>query len=353
VTIHERPENRSLGRFPGLIYNCGKNPAGLGLKSEPRGTFGSLFNEFPETGDTSSVYPKSQSCEFTLEDLYGLLLLSEGSVKGCMCMVYHSFLDDSKDKGAQRVMVSAGFYAGRDDWELFRIDWKKVLKAHKLDYFKSSECHCVNGQFQHFRKSGKPYPTQEEKDEAREVRAELQFVLSQHSAIRGVGVAVKLEDYRRMAALPEANNVLPTDPYKAALSSVMFETVKHMRKMARHDVVAFVHDQEDDFDELRGCYLAFRKMNAKTAKFMGGFEQMDDKTTAALQAADLIANHTAFLMGQKLDSKDAVIEMRENLSRVGYWDEKYIAAVLKNGLLRHGKPIPLDLELIDTSEHLS
>lgn len=249
-------------------------------------------------------------------------------------------------------MVSAGFYAGRDDWESFRIDWKKVLNAHDLDYFKSSECHCVNGQFQHFRKSGKPYPTQEEKDKAREVRAELQSVLSQHSAIRGIGVAVQLEDYRRMAALPEANDILPKDPYKAALSSVMFETVKHMRGRAGHNMIAFVHDQGDDFDELRDCYVAFRKMNNKTARFIGGFQQMNDKTTTALQAADLVANHTTFLMGQKLDSKDAVIEMRENLSRLGYWDEKYIAAVLKNGLLRRGKPIPLDLEGIDTSEHL-
>ena len=148
-----------------------------------------------------------------LKSAYGQSTVpAESSGKGYGCMVYYSFLDDSKDKGAQRIMVSAGFYAGREDWELFRIDWKKVLNAHKLDYFKSSECHCVNGQFQHFRKSGKAYPTQAEKGNAREVRAELQSVLSQHPAIRGIGVAVQLEDYRRMAALHEANDVLPSDP---------------------------------------------------------------------------------------------------------------------------------------------
>lgn len=125
-----------------------------------------------------------------------------------------------------------------------------------------------------------------------------------------------------------------------------------MRKVSRHSMVAFAHDQEDDFDDLRGCYSAFREMNPNTAKFMGGFQPMDDKTTPALQAADLIANHTTFLMGKKLDSKDAVIEMRENLSRLGYWDERYIAAVLKKGLIKRGKPIPLDIEEIDTSSHL-
>jgi hypothetical protein len=295
----------------------------------------------------------SQSSEFSLDDLYKFFFRSDKGIKGYMYMVYHSFLDDSKDKGAQRVMVSAGFYAGQDDWESFRIDWKKVLANYKLEYFKSSECHCVNGQFLHFRKSGKEYPTQEEKDRAREVRSELQLVLSRHPAIRGIGVAVQVEDYRRMASIPEAVNILPSDPYKAALSSVMFETVKHMRKASRHSVVAFVHDDGDDYGELHTCYCAFREMNKRTAKFMGGFQPLNDKKSPALQAADLIANHTTFLMGRKLDSKDAVIEMQQNLSRLGYWDERYIAAVLKNGLAKKGKPIPLDIEEIDTSDHLA
>jgi len=268
-------------------------------------------------------------------------------------MVYHSFLDDSKDKGAQRIMVSAGFYAGKDDWESFRIDWNKVLGTHGLEYFKSSECHSVNGQFLGFRKSGKPYATPDEREAARGVRTELKSVLSRHPGIRGIGVAVQLEDYRRMAALPEAHSVLPPEPYKAALSSVMFETVQHMRQRNRYSVVAFVHDEEDDFEDLRGCYRAFREMNSKTAKYMGGFQPMNDKKTPALQAADLIANHTTFLMGSKLDGRDAVVEIEENLSRLGYWDEAYIAAILKRGLLKKGKSIPLDLEGIDTSPHLS
>lgn len=257
-------------------------------------------------------------------------------------MVYNSFLDDSKDRGAQKVMVSAGFYAGREEWEAFRIDWKRTLKEHNLDYFKSSECHSLTKQFAQFRKG--PHPKPEEKAAARKVRAELQSVLLRHRAIRGIGVAVQLEDYRRVAARPEAADILPADPYRAALSSVMFETVKHMRKLSRNSVVAFVHDDQDDFDDLRACYCAFREMNPKTARFMGGFQPLDDKKTPALQAADLIANHTTFLLGAKLDSRNALIEMRENISRLGYWDGTYVEAILRNGLVKRGKPIPLDLD---------
>ena len=267
-------------------------------------------------------------------------------------MVYFSYLDDSKDRGAHRVMVSAGFYATQPAWASFRTDWNKTLAKHNLNYFKSSECHSVSGEFAQFRAALGSYAKQDERDRARKVRDELQLVLSQHPAIRGIGVAVQLEDYRRLASHPEALNVLPRDPYKAALSSVMFETVTHMRKVSRNSVVSFVHDLGDDFEVLRGCYRAFRDMNRGTARFMGGFSAMDDKTNPALQAADLIANHTTFLMGKKLDSKNALIEMGDNISRLGYWDEKYVAAILKNGLIKRGKPIPLDLDDIDTSNHL-
>jgi hypothetical protein len=266
-------------------------------------------------------------------------------------MVYFSYLDDSKDRGAQRVMVSAGFYAGKGDWEAFRLDWKRVLKSHNIDYFKSSECHSVTKQFSRFKKGS--YPTSDERASAREVRSQLLSVLSRHPLIRGVGVAVQLEDYRRIAAHPEAAPILPVDPYRAALSSVMFETVKDMRKRSSHSMVTFVHDQEDDFDDLRLCYQAFRRMNKRTARFIGGFEPLDDKRTPELQAADLIANHTTFLASAKLDSRDAVVEMRANTVRLGYWDENYIVAVLKRGLLKRGQPIPLDIESIDTSRHFN
>jgi hypothetical protein len=261
-----------------------------------------------------------------------------------MCMVYHSFLDDSKDKGiGKRIMVSAGFFGTRDRWTAFRKDWRQKLKEHRLCYFKSSECHSVNGQFAKLKKSGQPYPTTEERKRAREIRTEFMSIIKAHPFIRAVGIAVQLEDYRRYAALPEAFTVLPADPYKAALSSVMFETVKVIRGYFKHNMVAFVHDDGDQFPELWKCYQAFREMNTTTANLMSGFLPLDDKKTPELQAADLIANHTTYLAGRKLDLRDAEVEMKENLELLGIWDEEYMKAVLSHGLIKKGKPLPFTI----------
>jgi hypothetical protein len=141
--------------------------------------------------------------------------------------------------------------------------------------------------------------------------------------------------------------VLPADPYKAALCSVMFETTKAMRKHAKgHSKVAFVHDDSNRayFDELRATYREFLRLNKTTAKYIGGFQPSDDKITPALQLADLIANHTTFLAGKHLDLQDAKVEMQENIGRLVVWDDSYIRAVLEHGLLKKGKPLPFELE---------
>lgn len=256
-------------------------------------------------------------------------------------MIFHSFLDDSKDKGSKRLMVSAGFYAEKEDWRNFTSAWNEVLNSYGLKYYKSSECFSVDGQFRKLRKGG--FPTTGERKQARSIRAELQEVLTSHPRIKSVGIAVQIEHYRRLSALPNAHLIMPANPYKAALGSVMFETVKCIRKEAKHSMVAFVHDDGDDFDDLLASYKEFRKVNPNTAKRIGGFQPMNDKTTAALQAADLVANHTTFLAACVLDLKDAEIEMRQNIARLGMWDEQTLNKFLKSGLIRKGRPIPLEI----------
>jgi hypothetical protein len=283
---------------------------------------------------------------FNLDDLYELLFPVDLKVNGYMCMIYHTFLDDSKDRGAKRIMVSAGFCGTRERWAAFRADWRQKLKEHRLCYFKSSECHSVSGQFEKLRKSGKPYATTEERKKAREIRADFLEVIRAHPFIRGIGIAVQLEDYRRYAALPRARERLPEEPYKAALSSVMFETVRYIREACKWDtnMVAFVHDESDDFPELWKCYVGFKEMNKKTAGFLSGFQSMDDKKTPELQAADLLANHTTYLAGKKLDLRDAAVEMRENISMLGVWDEGFLVKLLGSTLHKRGEPLPLEIE---------
>jgi hypothetical protein len=153
-----------------------------------------------------------------------------------------------------------------------------------------------------------------------------------------------MEPYERLAAQPGAKDVLPQDPYKAALSSVMFETVKRVRSKDPHCMINFTHD-EGDSENLSACYQVFRKKNKKTARHLGGFGFFNDKLLAGLQLADLIANHTAYIGSKNSDTIGAVLEMQENIAFLLKWDEPYIAAVLKHGLRKNGEPIPWGVEL--------
>lgn len=255
-------------------------------------------------------------------------------------MVFETFLDDSGHK-TEKLMVSAGFCAQRTAWLAFEQDWKKILVRHRLPYFKSSECNHVSGQFRQLRKGKYAQPA--EIEAAKSIRAEFLSVVAQHRGIIGIGVVVEMEPYQKLAALPEARDILPQNPYKAALSSVMFETVKRVRGRDRNCMVHFTHDDGEE-ESLCACYQAFRKMNPKTARHLGGIGFGDDKLIVGLQLADLIANHTAYIGSKNPDVRAGLVEMQENIAFLARWDEPYIAAVLKHGLRKHGEPVPFAAE---------
>lgn len=214
-----------------------------------------------------------------------------------------------------------------------------------MDYFKSSEYYRLDGQFAKFKT--KAYPLPKGREAAQQVRSELQAALQQHPNIHGMGVMVLVQDYRRVLSLREAVGILPENPYHAALNSVIFETVKKVRKIPGHHMVAFVHDSGPDFDSLRSSYEKFKELNPKTGKFLGEFIRLDDKEHPPLQSADMIANYTMQLGLDGLasgDMKANVNEMKANIRSLGFWNEDYILSVLKSNLMTHGKTVPLDLQ---------
>jgi hypothetical protein len=282
-------------------------------------------------------------CEFSLDDWFDLFFPPDRKVNGYICVVFQTFLDDSKHSGG-KLMVSAGFCANVDAWSMFRKDWVATRLRHGIDYFKSSECNHVDGQFRKFRK-GK-YAQVGDKEMVRTIRADFLAVVARHRGIVGVGVSVEMASYERLALLPEAQGVLPLDPYKAALSSVMFETVKRVRSRDRNCMLAFIHDNGDE-ESLSASYREFREKNPKTAKYLGGMGFADDKRTPELQAADLIANHTAYIGSKAPDLRAGLVEMRENIAYLARWDEPYILEVLKTGIRKRGGSIPLGLESVE------
>jgi len=260
-------------------------------------------------------------------------------------MVYLSYLDDSKDQNQAKMFVSAGFLGTKEDWGRLRGAWVARLQEDGLEYFKTSEYKMLNGQFAKFKTAAYPPPTGREK--ARQIRSDLQQIMRRIPGVHGLGVAIPMEVHAKVAARTEAADIFHGTPYRRALESVMFETVKHIRRMPGRNVVAFVHDDGPDYDELRTYYNEFNEANPKTAKFIRGFQPLSDKEHPPLQAADMAANFTLEKCLEFLETHQQLTEldqMQGSIHRLGIWDELYMLSALKRTLQSRGRLIPPDLQ---------
>lgn len=288
---------------------------------------------------------KSQ-CGFTIEDLFDLVFPDDWQVNGYLCMIYHCFLDDSKDAFQSKIVVSAGFFGTKDDWGRLRIAWDKQCKANGIGYFKSSEYNHLTDQFARFRTDAYPRPTGREA--ARKIRDSLLAVVKDVPAIKGIGMAIPIDVYNKVQSRPEADGILCGLPYPHAMGSIMLKTVEMIGKLPGRNMVAFVHDDDETgFDELRAYYKSFKEANRRTAKYMAGFQPLDDKLHPPLQMADMIASLTLEIGIDWIDNgrkPETLDRMKENIKSIHIWDEHYTLSVLKRELMRYGKPVPNDLK---------
>lgn len=277
-----------------------------------------------------------QSGQYTIEDLFDLVFPPDMGVRGYLCMIYNCFLDDSKDQNQSQMIVSAGFYGTRDDWGELRARWSKRLSDDGLEYFKTSEFKMLEGQFAKFKTSEYPPPTG--RDKARSIRSGLQAIMKQIPGIRGIGVCIPMEDLEKCYSRPEFE-VFRSDPYQRALEGVMHETIGRIKAKPGRNMVAFVHDDGPDFDQLRRYYNDFKAVNPKSAGYMAGFQPLDDKKHPPLQAADMVANFTLGIGLEWLESGrkvEKLKEMESSIGKLGVWDEQYTLDLLKRNLQRLG-----------------
>ena len=155
--------------------------------------------------------------------------------------------------------------------------------------------------------------------------------MAQSRGIDGFGVAVPIADYQRVQRLPGAAACFSSNPYYAALQEVMFQTVRFVRQKSGRNVVVFIHDDDNNFSEMHDLYKNFKEQNPKTAKYMLGFQSMDDKRNPPLQLADMTANLTLELATEWLDdnrSQPKLKEMKQSIEKLGIWTEDYMLALL-------------------------
>jgi hypothetical protein len=66
-------------------------------------------------------------------------------------MLYRAYIDDSADRNRERVNVSGAIVGDEKRWSLLHRKWRERLDQDAIQYFKSSHCNSLNGQFHKFR----------------------------------------------------------------------------------------------------------------------------------------------------------------------------------------------------------
>jgi hypothetical protein len=199
-------------------------------------------------------------------------------------MLYHAYIDDSADRNRERLIIAGAIIGRREDWNALSRKWKARLDQDQLQYFKSSHCETLNGQFHKFRQFG----VEEGRRKAAKVRDDLDSI-TMESPVTALGVTLSVPFFNAMKNDQPKFGKIPDVPYRLAFQQVLAECAKAMLLLGRNHIVTFGHDDGDDFYVLHNLYREFKKLNPRYSRVMADFVPLDDKLHPPIQAADVAA----------------------------------------------------------------
>lgn len=219
-----------------------------------------------------------------------------------MFAIHDCYLDDSKDKRQEITYVCAGFYGTQEVWRHFDKAWRKQLKAEGINYFKSSECNSLSGQFERWKKLPDPLGYQA----AQLIKQRLKDVALRFRGLHSVGIVLPVEEHEAVLKHENASRIFP----EQYLYHRVFETtLLHATRAAcanPKDLMVFIHDDGPDFGQLLAIFKDFKIKNPKSGKHMTVFFPMDDEVTPALQLADMFANSIQGLTVDLVNGKETI-----------------------------------------------
>jgi hypothetical protein len=246
-----------------------------------------------------------------------------------------SYLDESSDEKQEHVFCVAACCATDKNWDGIQRRWLDRLQVDNVKYFRASSCKAVSGPFFHLRRVHGSLAAA--RRVAERIRADLENILLT-SAWAGFMLGVVIPDYKGvLAAYPVARAFFAGDPTEHAYSQVMYEVTRTIRRKAKNHAAAFVIDQSLYSDKVIAAYNAMRQNHPTVAKTAKTILPLDDKETASLQVADLLASV----------AKDTFIEWlkdptqryaplpekwRNHFERIGRWDKPHFLRSLTKTL---------------------
>jgi hypothetical protein len=213
-------------------------------------------------------------------------------------MLYGGYYDESEDGTSFSV---AGFTAPGKTWLHLGWEWESLLEAWNLKYFKASECESGLGEFAQYRDDPKNLKSDlkpHERNKLRDAKTQFVDVICKHTdELHGVGAVTSIEDFNRITSENVTARLLYMEnPYYVCLQGALITATVPMAKAnasrPKHDQLYFapVFDSHEQYSEIaRIAYRKFRAKNPISSTVLLPVRYEDDKTTPALQVADMLA----------------------------------------------------------------
>lgn len=198
------------------------------------------------------------------------------------------FVDESSDETREDIFCAGGFVAHRVFWEAMRTMWLGRLSQDGIEYFRASDCKSLSGPFYKLiRKYGR--------EKARIVADKLcedlkQIIVPYHWM--GFALGVPIADYNEVFHITPSARILYVegDPTEAAFMKLMYVVAESARKNAPDIDVAYIIDESSYSGRITDAFKAVRHNHPELASTMRSVVPRDDRVTAPLQIADLVAN---------------------------------------------------------------
>jgi hypothetical protein len=224
-------------------------------------------------------------------------------------------MDESADKGGKKVFVVGAVIGNDVKWQWLQDEWKAVLKPEGIAYFRSNDCAAMTGQFLKFRKNRhKVTPVEKRKGES--IRHSLLERIAD-SRVTGIGIAVDMDDFRKVADTPERLEEFGGTPYYHSYFLAMTQCALLIKQNLPDDALAFGYDEHQQYGaHLRNVFSDFKTRNPDIAAQMTTIKSFDDRTFVPIQVADLIASivrkYTLWKIAKPRPSRPYELRVLEN-----------------------------------------
>lgn len=227
-----------------------------------------------------------------------------------IAVLYRSYIDDSKDQFQQDIVTAGAVIGAHGDWPHISQSWKARLRRDRLKYFRSTDYYSLRGEFELFRDPVK-YPKPSGSNTAKALRDDLEKIL-RNAPVVGVGVAIPIKMYREFReSVPGAAQKFGSDIFYSALQTIMIECGWIVRdqlplgKNGKPNRLSFIYDKDERAAFYGALFDDFQQRNPIIGESMNGLVGMDDKTTPAVQSADMMASLTKELVSPLLPMLNA------------------------------------------------